>query len=90
MALARERTGAEYLLLTDADIAHRPDSLRELVAAAVGADLDMVSQMARLRVETGWERLIVPAFVYFFAQLYPFRWVNRPGRGPPPRRAAAC
>ncbi|WP_327293451.1 glycosyltransferase [Streptomyces sp. NBC_01198] len=78
VALARERTGAEFLLLTDADIAHRPESLRALVAAAVGADLDMVSQMARLRVETGWERLIVPAFVYFFAQLYPFRWINRP------------
>lgn len=79
MALARERTDAEYLLLTDADIAHGPDSLRELVCAARSADLDLVSQMARLRVATFWERLIVPAFVYFFGQLYPFRWVNRPG-----------
>lgn len=78
IALARATTGAEFLLLTDADIAHRPESLRDLTAAAVGRDLDMVSQMARLRVETGWERLIVPAFVYFFAQLYPFRWINRP------------
>ncbi|MFF8812243.1 glycosyltransferase [Streptomyces pactum] len=76
MALARERTGADYLLLTDADIAHEPDSLRELVRAATTHDLDLVSQMARLRVATFWERLIVPAFVYFFAQLYPFRWVN--------------
>ncbi len=42
--------------------------------------------MARLRTVTGWERLIVPAFVYFFAQLYPFRWVNRPRR----RTAAAA
>ncbi|MCZ4122942.1 glycosyltransferase [Streptomyces sp. H39-S7] len=79
IALATERTGAEFLLLTDADIAHEPDSLRALVAAARTADLDMVSLMARLRVETVWERLIVPAFVYFFAQLYPFRWINRPG-----------
>jgi hopene-associated glycosyltransferase HpnB len=70
----------EFLLLTDADIAHEPDSLAELVAAADCAGLDMVSQMARLRVETGWERLIVPAFVYFFAQLYPFRRIGRPGR----------
>ncbi|MDA5286381.1 glycosyltransferase [Streptomyces sp. NPDC054904] len=69
----------EYLLLTDADIAHAPDSLRELVAAATGARLDLVSQMARLRVVSGWERLVVPAFVYFFAQLYPFRRINRPG-----------
>ncbi|WP_225846811.1 glycosyltransferase [Streptomyces sp. HPF1205] len=78
ITLARESTGAEFLLLTDADIAHRPQSLRDLTAAACGGGLDMVSQMARLRVETGWERLIVPAFVYFFAQLYPFRWINRP------------
>jgi hopene-associated glycosyltransferase HpnB len=34
--------------------------------------------MALLRTETAWERLIVPAFVYFFAQLYPFRRVSRP------------
>ena len=37
--------------------------------------------MATLRVHTAWERLIVPAFVYFFAMLYPFRWVNRPRSG---------
>ncbi|WP_371614596.1 glycosyltransferase [Streptomyces sp. NBC_00454] len=67
-----------YLLLTDADIAHEPDSLRELVAAATSAGLDLVSQMARLRAVSAWERLIVPAFVYFFAQLYPFRWINHP------------
>ncbi|MFC8953092.1 glycosyltransferase [Streptomyces sp. NPDC057101] len=76
MALARAR-GPEFLLLTDADIAHEPDSLRLLVSAAVGNELDLVSQMARLRVVTLWERLVVPAFVYFFAQLYPFRWINR-------------
>ncbi|MFG3509792.1 glycosyltransferase [Streptomyces sp. NPDC047821] len=76
----------EFLLLTDADIAHEPDSLRELVAAATANGLDLVSQMARLRVATAWERLVVPAFVYFFASLYPFRWVNRPGA----RTAAAA
>ncbi|MER7515489.1 glycosyltransferase [Streptomyces sp. NPDC126499] len=85
MALARAR-GPEFLLLTDADIAHEPDSLRLLVAAATGHRLDLVSQMARLRVESGWERLIVPAFVYFFCQLYPFRWINRPR----PRATAAA
>ncbi|MFG2388853.1 glycosyltransferase [Streptomyces lavendulae] len=74
-----EGPGPEFLLLTDADIAHEPDSLRELVAAATSADLDLVSQMARLRVVSPWERLVVPAFVYFFAQLYPFRRINRPG-----------
>ena len=69
----------DYLLLTDADIAHRPGSLRALVRAAVRHRLDLVSQMARLRVQTGWERLVVPAFVYFFAMLFPFRWMQRAG-----------
>ncbi|MFD4596592.1 glycosyltransferase [Streptomyces sp. NPDC058464] len=85
IALARAR-GPEYLLLTDADIAHEPDSLRLLVAAAGTGGFDAVSQMARLRVASVWERLVVPAFVYFFAQLYPFRRIGRKGS----RTAAAA
>lgn len=64
-----------WLLLTDADIEHPPEGVATLMAAALADDRDLVSLMARLRTHTGWERLIVPAFVYFFAQLYPFRWV---------------
>ncbi|MGW6473553.1 glycosyltransferase [Streptomyces nigra] len=85
IGLARARD-PEYLLLTDADIAHAPDSLRELVAAARTGGFDAVSQMARLRVDSLWERLVVPAFVYFFAQLYPFRRIGRTGT----RTAAAA
>ncbi|WP_369387527.1 glycosyltransferase [Streptomyces sp. CG1] len=85
IGLARARD-PEYLLLTDADIAHAPDSLRALVASAHTGGYDVVSQMARLRVESVWERLVVPAFVYFFAQLYPFRWIGRKGS----RTAAAA
>ncbi len=77
---------AEYVLFTDADIAYRPDTLAALVRAAQADDRVLVSQMALLRADTGWERLLVPAFVYFFAQLYPFRLVNRPGA----RTAAAA
>ncbi|MEW2400768.1 glycosyltransferase [Streptomyces sp. NPDC046862] len=83
--LARAR-GPEFLLLTDADIAHGPDSLRELAAAARTGGFDLVSQMARLRAESVWERLVVPAFVYFFAQLYPFRRIGVRGS----RTAAAA
>jgi hopene-associated glycosyltransferase HpnB len=77
----------DYVLFTDADIAWEgPDTLRRLVAAAEGDDRDLVSQMALLRAATRWERVVVPAFVYFFAQLYPFRRVNVPGS----RTAAAA
>jgi hopene-associated glycosyltransferase HpnB len=78
---------SDYVVFTDADIAwEAPDTLRRLVAAAEGDDRDLVSQMALLRTATGWERVVVPAFVYFFAQLYPFRRVNVPGS----RTAAAA
>ena len=76
---ATRADGAPYVLFADADIAWAPGALRALVTAAEGDDRDLVSQMALLRSETGWEKTIIPAFVYFFAQLYPFRWVNRPG-----------
>jgi len=76
---AAEASDAQYVLFTDADIAYQPGTLTALVTAAAGDDRDLVSQMALLRAETFWERAIVPAFVYFFAQLYPFRRVNRPG-----------
>ena len=87
-AAAGGRSGsAGYVLFTDADIAWQaPDTLRRLVAAAEGDDRDLVSQMALLRAASGWERVVVPAFVYFFAQLYPFRRVNVPGS----RTAAAA
>ena len=76
----------DYLLFTDADIAFGPGAVTALVRAAVTDDRALVSQMALLRADTGWEKWIVPAFVYFFAQLYPFRRIGRPGA----RTAAAA
>lgn len=68
----------EYVLFTDADISWAANALRDLVRSAKGDDRALVSQMALLRAESRWERVIVPAFVYFFAQLYPFRKVSDP------------
>jgi hopene-associated glycosyltransferase HpnB len=70
---------APYLLLTDADIAHARDNLARLVAKAEAEELDLVSLMVRLRCESFWERLLVPAFVFFFQLLYPFAAVNQAG-----------
>ena len=74
-------TGPEYILFTDADIAWARPALRDLARSAEADDRALVSQMALLRADTRLERLIVPAFVYFFAQLYPFRRVNAPRSG---------
>jgi hopene-associated glycosyltransferase HpnB len=69
---------ADYILFTDADIAYRPGTVHALAWAAVSGEYAIVSQMALLRTGSRWEKLLIPAFVYFFAQLYPFSRVGRP------------
>lgn len=76
----RAAARTEFILFTDADIAYPEGKLKELVARAAGGDLDLVSHMVRLWVETRWERLLIPPFVYFFALPYPFRRVCDPRR----------
>lgn len=71
----------DYLWLTDADITHAPDTLASLVARAVAEDRVLVSLMARLRCESLAERMLIPAFVFFFQLLYPFAAINDPRRG---------
>ena len=76
--LAALPTPPDYVLFTDADIEHDVASLRQLVTKAEGDRLDLVSLMVQLRCESVWERLLIPAFIFFFQLLYPFPWVNNP------------
>jgi hopene-associated glycosyltransferase HpnB len=66
-----------YLLLTDADIRHAPDTVSALVARADREELVLNSLMAKLHCASLAERVSIPAFVFFFQMLYPFAWVNR-------------
>ena len=68
----------DHLLLTDADIVHGTGNLRELVSRCETEDYDLVSLMVRLYCGSLWERLLIPAFVFFFFKLYPPRWVADP------------
>jgi len=81
-ALQQGAEGARepYVLLTDADILHAPGSLRRLIAESERDGLALNSRMARLRCESGAERLLIPPFVWFFNLLYPMRLVQEPGR----------
>jgi hopene-associated glycosyltransferase HpnB len=74
-----ERAGPAptWLWLTDADIEHAPDTLRTLVVRGETGGLTLVSLMARLRCDSIAERMLIPAFVFFFQLLYPFGLVNR-------------
>ena len=78
IAAAEEKLAPKYLLLTDADIVHAPDTLSWLVAQAEARGLVLASLTARWRCQGLAERVHIPAFIYFFQMLYPFAWVNRP------------
>lgn len=69
---------ADYILFTDADIAHTPDSLQKLVADSSLHKLDLNSRMVMLNCTSVVEKLLIPAFIFFFAMLYPFRQANKP------------
>ncbi len=66
----------DYLWFTDADIAHTPDNLSRLVARAEAGELVLASLMAKLHCASLSEKLLIPAFVFFFDMLFPFGWVN--------------
>lgn len=74
----RATQGDGYILLTDADIIHAPQHVATLVRKAQTDRLHMVSEMVELQCESLAERALVPAFVFFFALLYPFARVNDP------------
>jgi hopene-associated glycosyltransferase HpnB len=69
-------TGPDYLLFTDADIRHDPHSLATLIAIAETQQYDLVSFMVKLSCSTAAEKLLIPAFVFFFFQLYPPAWIR--------------
>ena len=75
---AAEELQPEYVLLTDADIVHAPDTLAWLVTKAGAGRFALTSLMAKLRCVSFAERTHVPAFIYFFQMLFPFSWVCKP------------
>ena len=77
IATATKRS-PDYFWFTDADITHAPDTLRRLVCQAEADSLDLASLMVFLRVRTFPERLLMPAFLYFFLTVYPPNWVANP------------
>ena len=69
---------ADYYLFSDADILHHPENLTRITAKALTENLALVSLMVKLRCNSLCERLLMPAFIFFFQKLYPFSLVNDP------------
>ena len=76
----RQRVETPLILLLDADIALRPGMIGALLAKKDESGAALVSVMAALRMQGGWEKLLLPAFIFFFRLLYPFHLANGPSR----------
>jgi len=63
-------------LLLDADIKLGPGIVGVLQRKLKENSLHLISLMACMRMARFWERLLMPAFVYFFKMLYPFHLSN--------------
>jgi hopene-associated glycosyltransferase HpnB len=74
----RVASSARYVLLTDADIRHGPGSVAQLVTRAETGGFNLVSMMAWLQTRTLAEKLLIPAYIFFFQKLYPFAWARDP------------
>ncbi len=70
----------QFLLLTDADIWHSPENVATLVALAERGGYDLASFMVKLHCRSAAEKLLIPAFVFFFFMLYPPAWIRDPRR----------
>src|SRR5438477_9178305 len=85
--IERARTlNPAWLMLADADVLHGPETVANLGLIASHGHYDLVSFMVKLHCQRLAEKLLIPAFVYFFFMLYPPAWVNNPRR----RLAAAA
>lgn len=72
----RKLVRTPYTLLLDADIELDRGVLKALKEKMCHDAVPFISLMAAPSMSGSWERLLMPAFVYFFKVLYPFRWVN--------------
>ena len=69
---------SDLVLLLDADIGLEPRTVGALKRKLIAEEFALVSIMAQLRMDSLWEKMLVPAFVYFFKLLYPFGLGNNP------------
>ena len=69
-----------WLMLTDADVLHGTETVANLGLIASDGRYDLVSFMVKLPCESLPEKLLIPAFVYFFFMLYPPAWIRNTRR----------
>jgi hopene-associated glycosyltransferase HpnB len=72
----RPQADRPLMLLVDADIALAPGTVAALRRKMNASGARLISLMAAPPLSGFWERLLLPAYIYFFKLLYPFRLAN--------------
>jgi len=73
-----QQAAGEWLLFTDADTVHQPDSLERVMRFALERKVQAVSIFLQQRCVTFWERVLLPyAYQQYFVSV-PYKRVNEP------------
>ncbi|MDP3938668.1 MAG: glycosyltransferase family A protein [Deltaproteobacteria bacterium] len=75
------RATGEWLLFTDADTIHAPETLAAALAHAGGSNAALVSLTGDQRAESSWERIVQPLVFRLLDALYPLAGANGPDAG---------
>jgi len=73
----RQHVETPYLILLDADIVLEKNLIPVVLEKVKNEQLQMLSLMACLKMQSFWEKLLMPAFIFFFKLLYPFHLSNK-------------
>lgn len=76
---AGEASG-EHFLFIDADVELAPDAARIAAAVAVDRHLDLLSAFGTWRLESFWERAVIPVIGWFIRGATDIAAVNTPGK----------
>ncbi len=79
VSLGAAAAAGEWLLFTDADTYHMPDSAAQALARAARTNADFVSYSPEQETPTVWEKSLVPFVYWRLSQRYPFGRVNDAG-----------
>jgi hopene-associated glycosyltransferase HpnB len=86
----RQQVTTRYTLFLDADIKLTRGIIKALKDKMRHQAAQFISLMAVPSMASGWEKLLMPAFIYFFNALYPFRGVNSPNSNMAAAAAGGC
>lgn len=72
----RRLVDSPMVMLLDADIELKPGVITGLKYRLISEEYSFLSLMAKPPLKSFWEKLLMPAFIYYFKLLYPFSISN--------------